>query len=185
MLQVKDNQPTLHEAISAAFISIADGDHTEPSLRRLKTIDRDHGRVETRQYFIAAVPADFPGADDWVGLKSIAMVLRTRQEGDHTSEEAALYITSLEARVKAFARAARGHWGIETTLHWSLDVTFAEDQSRVRKGRGAENLGMLRRLAVSILQQDTSCKASLRAKRLIAGWDDEVLLKILAAFSGE
>ena len=113
------------------------------------------------------------------------MVLRTRKEGDNISEEVAFYITSLEAKVKAFARAVRGHWGIETTLHWSLDVTFSEDQSRVRKGRGPENLGMLRRLVVSILQQDTSCKASLRGKRLIAGWDDEALLKILAAFTGD
>ena len=87
--------------------------------------------------------------------------------------------------MKAFARVVRGHWGIETTLHWSLDVTFSEDQSRVRKDRGPENLAMLRRLVVSILQQDTSCKASLRGKRLIAGWNDEALLKILTAFSGE
>jgi predicted transposase YbfD/YdcC len=185
VLQAKDNQPTLHLAISAAFIGFADDDYTEPSLRRFKTVDRDHGREETRAYFIADVPADFPGADDWIGLKSIGMVLRTRKEGDYISEEAAYYITSLEAKVKPFARAVRGHWGIETTLHWSLDVTFSEDQSRVRKGRGPENLGMLRRLVVSILQQDTSSKASLRAKRLIAGWDDEALLKILAAFSGD
>jgi predicted transposase YbfD/YdcC len=185
VLQVKDNQPTLHQALSAAFIQFADDDYTEPSLRRFKTFDHDHGREETREYFIADVPADLPMADDWTGLKSIGMVLRTRKEGDHTSQEVAFYITSLEAKVKAFARAVRGHWGIETTLHWSLDVTFSEDQSRVRKDRGPENLGMLRRLVVSILQQDTSSKASLRAKRLIAGWDDEALLKILAAFSAE
>jgi predicted transposase YbfD/YdcC len=185
VLQVKDNQPTLHEAISDAFIRFAEDDYTEPSLRRFRTVDRDHGREETREYFIAAVPADLPGADAWTGLRSMGMVLRTRTEGDNISEEVAFYITSLEAKVKAFARAVRGHWGIETTLHWSLDVTFSEDQSRVRKGRGPENLGMLRRLVVSLLQQDTSCKASLRGKRLIAGWDDEALLKILAAFSGE
>jgi len=185
VLQVKDNQPTLHQAISEAFIRFADDDYTEPSLRRFTTFDCDHGREETREYFIADVPVELPMADEWTGLKSIGMVLRTRKEGDHTSEEVAFYITSLEAKVKAFARAVRGHWGIETTLHWSLDVTFSEDQSRVRKGRGPENLGMLRRLVVSILQQDTSCKASLRAKRLIAGWDDEALLKILAAFSAE
>jgi len=183
VLQVKDNQPTLHEAISEAFIGFADDDYTEPSLRRFRTFDRDHGREETRDYFIADVPVELPGADDWTGLRSIGMVLRTRKEGDNISEEVAFYITSLEAKVKAFARAARGHWGIETTLHWSLDVTFSEDQSRVRKGRGPENLGMLRRLVVSLLQQDTSCKASLRGKRLIASWDDEALLKILAAFS--
>ena len=185
MLQVKDNQPIPRAAISGAFIRFADDDYTEPSLRRFKTFDRDHGREETREYFIADVPADLSGADDWAGLKSIGLVLRTRQEGDSISEEAAFYITSLEATVKAFARAVRGHWGIETTLHWSLDVTFSEDQSRVRKDRGPENLGMLRRLVVSILQQDTSRKASLRGKRLIAGWDDEALLKILAAFSGD
>jgi predicted transposase YbfD/YdcC len=185
VLQVKDNQPTLCEAISAAFIGFADGDYTEPSLRRLRTFDRNHGREETREYFIADVPVDMPGADAWAGLKSIGMVLRTRKEGDTIAEEVAYYISSLDAKVKAFARAVRGHWAIETTLHWSLDVTFSEDHSRVRKDRGPENLGMLRRLAVSILQQDTSCKASLRGKRLIAGWDDEALLKILAAFSGD
>jgi predicted transposase YbfD/YdcC len=185
VLQVKDNQPTLREAISAAFIGFADDDYTEPSLRRFRTVDRDHGREETREYFIADLPADLPGADDWTGLRSIGMVLRARKEGDHLSEEVAFYITSLAAKVKPFARAVRGHWGIETTLHWSLDVTFSEDQSRVRKDRGPENLGMLRRLVVSLLQQDTSCKASLRGKRLIAGWTDEALLKILAAFSGD
>jgi predicted transposase YbfD/YdcC len=185
VLQVKDNHPTLHQAICEAFIRFADDDYTELSLRRFTTFDRDHGREETRQYFIADVPADLPGADEWTGLQSIGMVLRTRTEGNNVSDEVAFYISSLEAKVKPFARAVRGHWGIETTLHWSLDVTFSEDQSRVRKGRGPENLGMLRRLAVSILQQDTSSKASLRSKRLIAGWDDTILLKLLAVFSGE
>jgi predicted transposase YbfD/YdcC len=185
VLQVKDNQPTLQVALREAFIGFAEADYTEPSLRRLRTVDCDHGREETRDYFIAKLPAALAGADDWAGLTSIGMVLRLRKEGDKISEEVAFYITSLAAQVKAFARAVRGHWGIETTLHWSLDVTFAEDQSRVRKHRGPENLGMLRRLVVSLLQQDTSCKASLRGKRLIAGWDDEALLSILAAFSGE
>jgi predicted transposase YbfD/YdcC len=185
VLQVKDNQPTLNAAIADAFIGFAEDDYAEPSLRRFRTVERNHGREETRDYFIADLPADFPGADDWSGLKSIGMVFRTRKEGDKISEEVAYYITSLGAHVKAFARAVRGHWGIETTLHWSLDVTFSEDQSRVRKDRGPENLAMLRRLVVAILQQDTSCKASLRGKRLIAGWDDAALLKILTAFSGE
>jgi predicted transposase YbfD/YdcC len=185
VLQVKDNQPTLHAAVGAAFIAMADQDYSEPSLRRFRTVDGDHGRVETRTYYIANVPTDLPGAAEWTGLQSIGMVMRTRQEGDHVSEEVAYFIASLPPQVKAFARAVRGHWGIETTLHWSLDVTFAEDQSRVRKNRGPENLGMLRRLVVSLLQQDTSCKASLRGKRLIAGWNDEALLKILNAFSGD
>jgi predicted transposase YbfD/YdcC len=185
VLAVKDNQPTLHQAVHEAFNQLADDDYSEPTLRRFKTVARDHGRTETREYFIASAPADLPGADQWPELQSIGMVLRTRTEGDHISEEVAYYIGSIAPTVKRFARVVRGHWGIETTLHWSLDVTFSEDHSRVRKDRGPENLGMLRRLVVSILQQDTSSKASLRGKRLIAGWDDQALLKILAAFSGD
>ena len=184
VLAVKDNQPTLHKALQESFIGFADADYTEPSLRRWRTVDEDHGRRETRDYFIVAVPKDLPGVEDWAELQSIGMVLRTREEGDHISEEFAYYIGSIPPQVKRFARVVRGHWGIETRLHWSLDVTFAEDQSRVRKDRGPENLAMLRRLVVSVLQQDTSCKASLRGKRLIAGWDEEALLKILTAFSG-
>jgi predicted transposase YbfD/YdcC len=95
-------------------------------------------------------------------LKSIGRVFRTRKGGDKLSEEVAYYSTSLEAQVKAFARAVRGHWGMETTLHGSLEVTFSEDLRRVRKERGPENLALLRRLVVSMLQKDTSCKASLR-----------------------
>jgi predicted transposase YbfD/YdcC len=185
VLAVKDNQPTLHAAIHEAFIELAEDDYREPSLRRWTTVDEDHGRKETRQYFIANVPADLPGAAQWPELRSIGMVLRSREEEGRFSDEVAYYIGSIAPTVKHFARVVRGHWGIETTLHWSLDVTFAEDGSRVRKDRGPENLGMLRRLVVSMLQQDTSSKASLRGKRLIAGWDDEALLKILAAFSGK
>ena len=167
------------------FIRWADADYTEPSLRRYKTVDEDHGRVETREYFIAEVPADLPGAEEWAELKSIGMVLRTREQGGKVSEEVAYFIGSVPAKVKAFARAVRGHWGIENSLHWSLDVTFSEDKSRVRKDHGPENLGLLRRLALIILKQDTSCKASLRGKRLIAGWNEDVLLRILTAFSGK
>jgi predicted transposase YbfD/YdcC len=185
VLAVKDNQPTLHAAIHEAFIAMAEDDYREPSLRRFTTVAEDHGRKETRQYFIANVPADLPGAEHWPELRSIGMVLRSREQDGRFSDEVAYYIGSIAAQVKNFARVVRGHWGIETTLHWSLDVTFAEDASRVRKDRGPENLGMLRRLVVSLLQQDTSSKASLRGKRLIAGWDDEALLKILAAFSGD
>lgn len=184
VLAVKDNQPTLHAAIHEAFIVMAEDDYRAPSLRRITTIDENHGRKETRQYFIADVPADLPGAAQWPELRSIGMVLRSREEDGRFSDEVAYYIGSIAPKVKNFARVVRGHWGIETTLHWSLDVTFSEDASRVRKDRGPENLGMLRRLVVSLLQQDTSSKASLRGKRLIAGWDDEALLKILAAFSG-
>jgi predicted transposase YbfD/YdcC len=95
------------------------------------------------------------------------------------------YLSSLPPRVKQFAKAVRGHWGIENRLHWVLDVIFAEDQSRVRKDHSPLNLSMIRRLVLALLQKDTTVKDNLRGKRLRAGWDEEVLLKILTGFSSK
>jgi predicted transposase YbfD/YdcC len=163
----------------------AEADFTDPTLRRFKTVERSHGRQETREYFIAPVPAELIRSKDWKDVCSIGMVQRTRVLDGKVSEEIMYYLSSLPTKVKTFARAVRGHWGIENRLHWSLDVTFAEDQSRVRKDHGPANLGMLRRLALSILQQDTSSKDNLRGKRLSAGWDEKRLLKILVDFCGK
>lgn len=184
VLTVKDNQPTLHQTLQEAFLAHAEADYTDPSLRRLKTVEKSHGREETREYFIADVPIELLRGGEWKEVRSIGLVMRTRVLNGEVSEEVVYYLSSLPPKVKTFAQAVRGHWGIENRLHWSLDVTFAEDQSRVRKGHGAVNLGMIRRLALSILQQDTSSKDSLRGKRLTAGWNDEVLVKILTSFSG-
>jgi predicted transposase YbfD/YdcC len=185
VLAVKDNQPALHRAVHEAFLAHAEADFTDPSLRRLKTVDRGHGRVETREYFCAAAPAALVRGCRWADLHSIGMVVRTRVVNGAASDEVVYYISSLPAKVKTFAKAVRGHWGIENRLHWSLDVTFAEDQSRVRTDHSPANLGLLRRLALSILQRDTSCKESLRGKRLIAGWDEGRLLTFLTGFSGK
>jgi predicted transposase YbfD/YdcC len=185
VLAVKDNQPTLHDDLVEAFIAHADRDYADPDLRRCKTVERGHGRRETREYFIAPVPAAVTARGEWQDARSIGLVIRTREAGEETTEEFAYFLSSLPPKVKAFARAARGHWGIENRLHWSLDVTFAEDRSRVRKDHGPANLGMFRRLALSILQQDTSLKDSLRGKRLRAGWNVEALLAILTGFCGK
>ena len=183
VLTIKDNQPTLHQAVHEAFMAHAEADFSAPSLRRIKTVEHGHGREETREYFIADAPATLIRDGAWKDLRSIGMVSRTRVVAGEESDEIVYYLSSLPPKVKTFAKAVRGHWGIENRLHWSLDVTFAEDQSRVRKDHGPENLGLLRRLALSILQRDTSSKDSLRGKRLLAGWDEEVLLKILTGFS--
>jgi predicted transposase YbfD/YdcC len=185
VLAIKDNQPTLHQSVHEAFVAHADADFADPTLRRLKTVERGHGREETREYVIASPPRELTGAGEWKDVRSIGLVMRTRVVDGEISEEVVYYLSSLPPKVKTFARAVRGHWGIENRLHWSLDVTFAEDQNRVRKDHGPANLGMLRRLALSILQQDTSSKDSLRGKRLIAGWDEDRLLKILAGFCGK
>jgi predicted transposase YbfD/YdcC len=184
VLTVKDNQPTLHQRVHEAFMAHAEADFTDATLRRFKTVERGHGRQETREYFIAAAPDQLIRSGEWKDVCSIGMVQRTRVLDGKVSEEIVYYLSSLPPRVRTFAQAVRGHWGIENRLHWSLDVTFAEDQSRVRKDHGPANLGMLRRLALSILQQDTSSKDSLRGKRLSAGWDENRLAKILADFCG-
>jgi predicted transposase YbfD/YdcC len=186
LLAVKDNQPTLHQAVHEAFVAHAEADFRDPSLRRLTTVDRRrHGREERREYYCAAVPAAIRDSNRWKDVASIGMVVRTRTANGATSDEVAYFIGSMEPKVRTFAKAARDHWGIENRLHWSLDVTFAEDRSRVRRDHGPENLGMLRRLAISILQQDATIKDSLKGKRQRAGWDEEFLLTILTGFSGD
>jgi predicted transposase YbfD/YdcC len=181
VLAAKDNQPTLHQLIQQTI----GGEGQRSVRRRIKTVEHKHGRKETREYVVASAPAALVRQKEWQDVASIGMVLRTREVNGKVSEEAACYVSSLPPQVKTFARAVRSHWGIENRLHWSLDVTFAEDQSRVRKDHGPANLGMLRRLALSILQQDTSVKDNLRGKRLIAGWDESYLLTILAGFCGK
>lgn len=183
VLAVKDNQPSVQRAVHEAFLAHAEDDFSDPSLKRLKTVERGHGRDETREYYIAEAPAALARGGRWPDVRSIGMVQRTRVVNGAETDELVYYMSSLPPKVKQFAKAVRAHWGIENRLHWSLDVTFAEDRSRVRKDHGPLNLGMLRRLALSILQKDTLVKDNLRGKRLRAGWDDEVLLKILTGFS--
>ena len=183
VLAVKDNQPALHQAVHEAFMAHADADFCDATLRRHRTVQRSHGRDETREYFIVEAPVELVRGGLWKDIRSIGMVTRTRIVNGAESEEIVYYITSLPPKVKYFAKAVRGHWGIENRLHWTLDVIFAEDKSRVRKDHSPANLGMLRRLVLSLLRQDTSLKDSLRGKRLRAGWDEGILLNILASFS--
>jgi predicted transposase YbfD/YdcC len=185
VLAVKENQPKLHQAIHEAFLAHAEQDFTDPSLKRLKTVERSHGRDETREYFIAGVPPALAEEGLWAGVQSIGMVQRTRVVGGVETDELVYYLSSLPPKVRQFARAVRSHWGIENRLHWTLDVIFAEDGSRARKDHSPLNLSMLRRLVLAILQKDTSLKDSLRGKRLRAGWDETVLLTILTGFSGK
>jgi predicted transposase YbfD/YdcC len=132
--------------------------------------------------FLAHPPTALTGAGEWKAVRSIGLVMRTRVVDGDISEEIATHLGSVPPKVTTFAKAVRGHSGIENRLLWSLDVTVAKDQSRVRKDHGSANLGMFRRLALSILQQDASAKDSLRGKRLSARWDEDRLLKIFAAF---
>jgi predicted transposase YbfD/YdcC len=185
VLTLKDNHSKLHQTVAGYFLEVTEQNFADKAIRRMVKKEKSHGREETRDYVIAPVPNDLPGREQWNGLKSIGMVVRTRLVDGKESGEVRYYLSSLEPKVRRFAEAVRSHWQIENRLHWSLDVTFSEDKSRIRQGHAAETTGLLRRLALSILQQDTSIKASLRVKRKAAGWDERVLERFLTRFSGD
>jgi predicted transposase YbfD/YdcC len=183
VLAVKDNQPTLHADIRQVFSEGLDNDFADMEHRSHRTEEKGHGRVETRIYHIVPVPETLAERHaDWKGLRSIGLVYSERQEGNkEASMETRVFITSLPPKVKMFARAVRNHWGIETSLHWVLDMSFREDESRLHKGHGQENMGLIRRLSASLLHNEPTCEAGVACKRKCAGWDDDYLLKVLAA----
>jgi predicted transposase YbfD/YdcC len=184
VLNVKANQPKLFERLQQLFERYVNQDFKGGGLRVHKTTERSHGRDERREYYVAPAPKDLIESGQWAGLQSVVMVYRHREVAGKETDEVHYYISSLPPKVKRLAEAIRDHWGIENSLHWVLDVVFSEDDSRIRKGNGPETTAMLRRLALSILEQDTSLKSSIRGKRLQAGWNDDLLAKILTGFSG-
>jgi predicted transposase YbfD/YdcC len=179
ILTVKGNQESLREIISAEFIRYAEDNYRNSRVRTHKTIERNHGREELRAYTVAPAPAELRDGK-WCDIQAIGMVYRERTVNGKTSEELIYFISSLPPKVRAIAKHVRNHWAVENQLHWSLDVTFAEDASRIRKGNGQEIAGGFRRVALSLIKRNTTVKASLRGKRLMAGWNPEVLEKILS-----
>lgn len=179
VLAVKDNQPSLHAAIQDAFTLYHDGGLPDIACRQHTTTDLAHGRQETRYYTCMELPESMtPLQKEWAGLRSIGQAITVTIHDGVESFELRHYITSLEPKVKQFAASVRGHWGIENSLHWVLDMTFNEDQSRIRKDYGAENFAMLRRFAISLIKQDKS-PGSVRRKRKRAAWSTAALEKIV------
>ena len=186
VLTVKGNQPTLHAEIQKCFEDAGEKDYDVPGLRRLKKTEQGHGRIEHREYYVMPAPKSLRDTGDWADLRTVGMVYRERELRDKDSHEVVFSISSLPVSVTRLAKHLRGHWGIENSLHWSLDVTFGEDKSRIRCGNAPEIAGALRRLALSILKRDTSVKkCSIRGKRLQAGWCNDVLEGILTGKQGD
>ena len=181
LLMVKRNQPTLHDELRDLFIEYGEQDYQVRGLRRHTTTTKRRGRDERREYYVAPAPSHLKKF--WPGIQTIGMVYRYRSEKGKIGEETMFFISSLPPRVRTLAKHLRGHWGIENSLHWVLDVTFGEDDSRIRKGNGPEIASMFRKLALNILQRDTTLKSSIRGKRLQAGWSNDVLEAILAGFN--
>ena len=185
VLCVKDNQPTLHRKVKKlldeAILEWRDG---TPGLRcgYFEETDGDHGRIETRRVWVTDELEHLTLEQPWPALASLACVERVREViGGPASTERHYYVSSIAGRdARRLAEAIRGHWAVENQLHWHLDVSFAEDACRVRKDHGPENLSRLRRIALNLLQQETTCKRGIQTKRLRAGWDHDYLLKVLA-----
>jgi predicted transposase YbfD/YdcC len=172
VLAVKANQKELHEALEDYFETAQQAGYRAVPLERWEEIDSGHGRVEVRRYQLVPDLSTLPKPEQWKDLQGIARVECERHVGDQISSEVRYYITSLGQDVGRLAEAVRGHWGIENSLHWVLDVTFREDDSRLRSGYGAENFAVIRHIALNLLKREPS-KGSLKRKRYKAALSNE------------
>jgi len=177
VLGLKGNQETLHQAVIDHINEKLDGDLR--NAREHVTTEKGHGREETRTYLQLPAPKDLPGYALWKGLKSIGIVTSQCLRDGKETIEIRYYISSLAMGVKQFARAVRGHWGIENTCHWVLDMTYREDESRIRDQALRENFAWLNRFTLSLLKQHPD-RTSLVMKRRSCGWNENYLLKVLA-----
>lgn len=180
ILSLKGNQGNLHDDVKLLFQAYKEDDFKDISFDYHETIDAGHGRIETRKCWTTSDIGWLQGKENWEKLKTICMVERKREFKDKTERETSYYIGSIESNAEFFASAIRSHWAVENSLHWVLDVTFREDESRIRKDNAPENFAVLRHIALNMIKKETSLKKSIKSKRLRAGWDNEYLLKVLA-----
>jgi predicted transposase YbfD/YdcC len=179
LLALKGNQGSLHESVIAYINGQWEDEFARVKARRYQTRETGHGREETRTYIQLPVPEDLPGLDVWAGLKSIGVVVSECVRDGKATDEVRYYISSLGVGVKRFAHAVRSHWSVENTCHWSLDITYREDESRIRERHLGENMAWLYRFTLSLLKQHPR-RQSLVMKRRCCGWDENFLLEVLA-----
>jgi predicted transposase YbfD/YdcC len=178
VLMVKDNQPHLLEDIQESVTKALDGVDTEQQVDTYTTEERGHGRQERRTYVVVKNPQGIRSQEAWTKLRVVGMCVRERDVAGKKSDEVHYFIGSRVMNAKRYGAVLRNHWGIENNLHWQLDVTFDEDSNRVQRRHGAENLALVRRLALGLLKQHPG-KGSLACKRLAAALDTDFLEEIL------
>lgn len=177
-LAVKGNQPKLHDAVVEHFLGTERKD-ARVGFYESKEAKTSHGRQEIRRAWVSGAVDEVEPAPRWQNLKTLVRVESTRVLGGQESIENRFYISSCVLSASEALEASRGHWSIENELHWVLDVAFREDDCRVRAGNAAENLSMVRQLALSLLKQRTEAKCGIQGRRLMAGWNDHFLLRTL------
>lgn len=190
VLALKGNHETVHEEVKSFLddaIARCGADAkpnptraTNPELGFHETVEKDHGRIETRRYWQSQTLDWFEDLELWEGLRSVGVVESVRDIQGQITTERRYYLCSLPLDIYGFSRAVRSHWGVENSVHWHMDVSFAEDQSRARTGFAAENLATLRRLALNLLKREKTKKRGIRGKQKNAGWNHQYLLMLLA-----
>lgn len=178
VLSLKGNQGKIHEAVATYIEQQMENDFADIEVERYSETLKGHGRKDEITYYQMPVPDDLVNRQKWAGLKTIGIAIRNSETGDKWSSEVRYYINSIPMNAKRFARFVRGHWAIESTLHWCLDVTFREDESRVRDRNTATNLAWLKRFGLSLLKQQND-KHSIAMRRRVAAWNLDYLAQVL------
>lgn len=181
VLSLKGNQGTMHRDVITLFDEAMASAFKGISHQRAQTMEKGHGRIETRRYFLVDDPAYLQylnPKEAWASLCSVGMVQSEREVGGIVSRESRYYLCSVGS-VEEFSKAARGHWSIENGLHWILDVAFREDHNRTRTDHSAQNFAVLRHIALNLLKAEKTAKVGVKAKRLKAGWSEQYMLKVL------
>ena len=193
VLALKENQPTLRQKAENLMneaeldrlksgATFSDGTDGRVRYGFAETVDGDHGRIETRRVLVSdEIEALGETAGEWKGLGAVVRVESERDSDGTISRETRLYITSVKGTdARRLGDWVRGHWSVENQLHWQLDVSFNEDQRRIRKGHGAENYSRLCRMGLNLLKRNTRYKVGIQSKRLTAGWNHDYLLELIS-----
>lgn len=179
VLALKDNHETLHGEVQLYFDDLKADRFDHVTYDHHCSVDADHGRLETRHYWLTSDIECLGVKGSWANITSIGLVESHFEVAGKVSMEQRYYLTSLPCDAARFAQAVREHWGVENSLHWVLDVSFREDECRIRKDHGAQNMAVLRHMALNLLRRESDHKRGIKARRKRAGWDRDYLFQVL------
>jgi predicted transposase YbfD/YdcC len=178
LLALKGNQRNIYKAVQEFVVQQLDQSLPGELEQRHEVTEKQHGRVDTYQYLQVAVPSTLKDRQKWAQLTTIGVAVRTSQQGEKITRDVRYFLSSMALGIQAFAQGVRGHWAIENTLHWCLDVTFREDESRLRDRIAGDNIAWLKRFAIGLIKQNTS-KQSVAMQRRMAGWNENFLAQLI------